>query len=46
MVAKRAAAQTNSATTTMTTIDNHSKVNPLSGLDRSTSTMMPDLPKL
>jgi len=30
----------------MPTIDNHSKVNPLSSLDRSTSTMMFDLPKL
>ena len=46
MVAKRTAAQTNSATTAMPTIDNHSKVNPLSGLDRSTSTVMLDLPKL
>ena len=46
IVAKRAAAQTNSATKAMPTIDNHSKVNPLSGLDRSTSTMMLDLPKL
>jgi hypothetical protein len=32
---KEAAAQTNSATTAMPTIDNHSKVNPLSSLDRS-----------
>jgi hypothetical protein len=29
----------------MPTIDNNSKVNPLSSLDRSTSTMMFDLPQ-
>jgi hypothetical protein len=46
MIAKSAAAQTNSATKAMPTTDTHSKVNPLSGLDCSTSTMMLDLPKL